>query len=303
MAHSIYVIGSSNTDMVVQCSRLPAPGETVLGGKFVSVQGGKGANQAVAAARLGGQVTFFCRVGDDDFGNRSLEAYRQEGINSEFIVQDSSEQSGVALIVVDEKGENYIAVAPGANAKMVENDVQPLQDIINKGDIILLQLEIPLDVVQHAAKIGRQKKAIVVLDPAPAPNQPLPQTLLQNVDYILPNEHEASALLQMQGSPETLSQKLLDQGVRNVIITCGSEGCVYRNKKILRTIPVFSFDVVDTTAAGDCFAGALAVALAEGSKIPSDLTWVQLAAAMSVTRMGAQPSLPTRNEVDTYTPF
>ncbi|MBI1387359.1 MAG: ribokinase [bacterium] len=295
----IFVAGSSNTDLIVQCDRLPGPGETVLGGDLVRAQGGKGANQAVAAARLGGQVTFFCRVGEDGFGEASLAAYQSEGIDTRFCVKDKSAASGAALILVDRAGENSIAVAPGANANLSPRDVEPLQDEVQEGDLILLQLEIPISTVRRAAEIGYAKGARVILDPAPAPEAGLPASLLSMLDTITPNQHEADLLcgsISSNQGPETL----LERGVKQVIVTMDREGCRLISSTGSRSFPAYPVQAVDSTAAGDAFAGAFAVGLAEGFNIDNAISWAQQAAALSVTRMGAQPSLPTRKELLTY---
>lgn len=297
---NIYVVGSSNTDMVVRCDRLPAPGETVLGGEFVSVLGGKGANQAVAAVRLGGRVTFFCRVGNDALGEECISAYQGEGINTSYIIQDSRAKSGVALIVVDAMGENYIAVASGVNANMNPTDIEVLSSLLNPGDVILMQLEIPIETVTRTAAIGREKEAIVILDPAPAPRENLPAPLLQNLDYILPNEHEARALAGQDLPQDELAAALFEMGVKNVIIHAGSQGCYYASAQMRLNLSAHTVQAVDTTAAGDAFAGAFAVALAEDKDILEAIDFAQRAAAISVTRMGAQPSLPRRGEVEGF---
>ncbi len=296
----IYVVGSSNTDMVVKCKTLPTPGETVLGSDYVRVQGGKGANQAVASARLGGEVTFFCRVGDDPFGLESLEEYRKDGIDTSHVIVEKGGASGVALIMVDAKGENYIAVASGVNNHMRPEDVEPLQEMLQPGDVILMQLEIPIDTVVRTAQIGQQKGAIVILDPAPAPSQGLPKTLYSMLDFILPNRNEAAALVGTATVPEVMTQALLNTGVNNVIITVGNQGCIWARQEGQDSLPTYPVKSMDSTAAGDAFAGGLAVALAREKPVREAIEWGQKAATMSVTRMGAQPSLPTKEEMEQY---
>jgi len=298
----IYVVGSSNTDMVVKCKSLPGPGETVLGGEFVQVRGGKGANQAVAAARLGGNVSFFCRVGNDASGQQSLEAYKKEGIDVSNIVADNSGASGVALIVVDGKGENYIAVAPGVNANLKPDDVESLRLLLKPGDVVLMQLEIPMETVMRAAQIGDEKGAIVMLNPAPAPPAGLPKSICPHLDFILPNRHEAEALVGAKTIPEVMCQGLLETGITNVIITLGKSGCIWSNKHGVQSLPAYPVKAMDSTAAGDAFAGGLAVALTKGWSVPKAIQWAQKAAALSVMRMGAQTSLPTLVEIEKY-PF
>lgn len=294
----IFVIGSSNTDLVVKCPKLPKPGETILGGDMIQANGGKGANQAVAAARLGGNVVFLCKTGDDAFGRDNINAYTREGIDVQYIVTDTSAPSGAALILVDSAGENTIAVAPGANSRLAPSDVDPLRHALQDGDIMLLQLEIPMDTVIHAARIGRERGAVVILDPAPAPVGGLADALLRSLDYITPNQHEADALASACGGCG--ADAMLQRGVKNVIITKDKEGCLLISNDGSRSFPAYPVQAVDSTAAGDAFAGALAVGLADGYNLENAVSWAQQAAALSVTRMGAQPSLPTRKELLAY---
>ncbi|MDP8245452.1 MAG: ribokinase [Candidatus Hinthialibacter antarcticus] len=294
----IFVIGSSNTDLVVKCPKLPKPGETVLGGDLIQANGGKGANQAVAAARLGGNVVFLCKVGGDAFGQDNINAYVREGIETQYIITDKDAASGAALILVDNAGENSIAVAPGANSRLSLADVDTLRDVIHDGDVMLLQLEIPLNTVIHAARIGRERGAVVILDPAPAPGGGLPDELLRSLDYITPNQHEADALASACGGCG--ADAMLQRGVKNVVITKDKEGCVLLSNDGSRSFPAYPVKAVDSTAAGDAFAGALAVGLSEGYNLENAISWAQQAAAVSVTRMGAQPSLPTRKELLAY---
>jgi ribokinase len=292
----IFVIGSSNTDMVVKCQKIPAPGETVVGGTFFQMHGGKGANQAVAAARLGGKTLFCCRIGDDANGRASLEAYHLEGIDTSLIHVEPGGKSGVALIMVDENGENCIAVASGTNLNFCPGDMDILQSKMKADDIVLLQLEIPIETVFHVAGLAKNQGAVVILDPAPAPHEKLPSSLLAFVDFILPNEHEASALAPGE-TPQEVADNLRAQGVKNVIITQGAQGCLVSSPDRTQSYPAPLVDAIDTTAAGDAFAGAFAVALAENKPVDVAIAFAQQAAALSVTKMGAQPSLPYRNEV------
>ncbi len=300
--NSIYVIGSSNTDMVVQCKHLPKPGETILGGDFISAHGGKGANQAVAAARLGGKVVFIGHVGNDSFGHESLQAYQAEGIDTQYMVIDPHGPSGIALILVGEGGENMIAVASGVNANVKPADVEILQDMLTPGDVVLMQLEIPLDTVIRAAQIGHKKDATVILDPAPAPQGGIPDSLYPHLHYLLPNEHEAATLLgygkNREDTPTHMAEALRRKGVRHAIVTAGRDGAVLASDLGVFELPAHRVDAIDTTAAGDAFAGALAVALAEEYKTREAIAYAQAAAALSVTRRGAQPSLPSRTEVE-----
>lgn len=300
--NTIYVVGSSNTDMVVKCGRIPAPGETVLGGEFLCAHGGKGANQAVAAARLGGRVVFLARVGDDDFGRASLEAYRKEGIDTRRLITDASGPSGVALIMVGGKGDNAIAVAPGVNSNLLPHDVEILSNLLRPGDVILLQLEIPMATVLRTAEIGFEKQACVLLDPAPAPPDGLPAAIYPLLHSLLPNEHEAAALLGAPGKHSAMAKALFQRGARHAIVKAGEAGVALACQLGIFSYPAYRVNAVDTTAAGDAFAGGYAVALAEGFKTTEAIQYGQKAAALSVTKMGAQPSLPTRAEVNKY-PF
>ncbi|MBC7232229.1 MAG: ribokinase [Chloroflexi bacterium] len=300
----VAVVGSSNTDMVVRVPHIPSPGETVLGGEFVMAAGGKGANQAVAAARLGAQVTLVARVGQDVFGERALAGFRQEGIATQYITVDPEAASGVALIFVDRSGENSIAVAPGANARLTPQDVQRAQKAIEAADVLLLQLETPLETVRQAAEIARHAGVRVVLNPAPAPPQPLPADLLALVDVLTPNEGEASLLAGRQiaqattlTDAEAAARCLIEQGVKVVIVTLGARGALIVTSDFQQLVPGFAVDVVDTTAAGDAFNGGLAVALAEGQTLADAVRFANACGALAATKMGAQPSLPTAEEV------
>lgn len=294
----IYVIGSSNTDMVVRCAHLPKAGETILGGEFICVQGGKGANQAVAAARLGGNTRFVCKVGDDANGTQSLAAYEREGIDTTFVGVEEGGTSGVALILVDAQGENCIAVAPGTNGTLGCDDIDAALNEVNENDIFLMQLEVPVETILHAANTAHEKGATVMLDPAPAPADGLPDAVWQHLDFILPNETEAAALTGGCTDPQQAAEMLFERGVKNVIITLGSEGCLLRNSNGSITIKGHAVKAVDSTAAGDAFAGALVTAIADGLMLDEAIGFAQKAAAVSVTRAGAQPSLPTREEIE-----
>lgn len=294
----IYVIGSSNTDMVVRCAHLPTPGETILGGEFICVQGGKGANQAVAAARLGGSTRFVCKVGDDANGLQSIEAYKQDGIDTSFVLMEKGGISGVALILVDEQGENCIAVAPGTNGSLSCDNIDAAMNEVTSNDIVLMQLEVPVETVLYAARTAHDKGATVIVDPAPVPPEGIPDEIWQHLDFILPNETEAAALTNGCDDPEQAANVLFDRGVKNVIITLGSEGCLLRNKNGSSNLKGYNVNAVDSTAAGDAFAGALAAAIAEGLSLDEGIDFARKAAAVSVTRVGAQPSLPTIKELD-----
>jgi ribokinase len=337
-AGKIVVVGSSNTDMVVKAPRLPGPGETVLSDSFAELPGGKGANQAVAAARLGAAVTFVGCVGQDALGARALEGLQREGIDTRFVVRDPQAPSGVALIVVDPSGENLIAVAPGANGLLSAEAVERAAPAFDDADIVLLQLEVPLEAVARAIELVRRRNRPIILDPAPA--QPVPDEILSRVDIITPNVHEARTLAEERNNrprprprkvldpeptahrevvefedededdserrtrnaapptPEALAEALLIRGAPCVMVTLGSEGVLVARAGEARRLPARAVEAVDSTAAGDAFAGALATALSEGAGLNAATEFAVAAAALSVTRLGAQPSLARREEVE-----
>lgn len=301
MTARIVVVGSANTDFVLRVPELPSRGQSVLGDEFRVVQGGKGANQAVAAARLGAQVTFVGRVGMDSFGKEALAAYEKEGICTDFVAQDCNSHSGVALIMVNRNGENVIAVAPGANSRLTTEDVAAARGAIAQADCLLLQLEIPLDAVQAAIQIAQRDRTKIILNPAPAKR--LPAEMLRSVDYLTPNETEVAILAGAEvGSVDEsdLSRLPLVLGVQNLIVTLGSRGACIIGGEQLTHISAFPITPVDTTASGDAFNGALAVALARGQNIEAAVLYANAAGALTATRPGAQPSLPTHKEVDLF---
>ena len=298
----IYIIGSINTDMVAMTKNLPAPGETVMGGEFMMTAGGKGANQAVSAARLGGEVTMVGRLGEDIFGDQSIERLKHEDINCDFIGRDSIAASGVALISVDDKGENHIVVAPGANNQLDKSKVKTALDSMPDNAIILLQLEIPLETVAHIIETIRGSSRRVILDPAPAPSTALPDNFLNGLYLITPNETEATKLsgieVQDDRSAEAAARKLLATGVNNVAITMGAKGVVLVQQDGVKFIKSPKVTAIDSTAAGDCFNGALAVSIANDLSLEQSVERACRAASISVTRKGAQDSMPSMSEVD-----
>lgn len=298
----IYIIGSINTDMVAMTKNLPAPGETVMGGEFMMTAGGKGANQAVSAARLGGEVTMVGRLGEDIFGDQSIERLKHEDINCDFIGRDSIAASGVALISVDDKGENHIVVAPGANNQLDKSKVKTALDSMPDNAIILLQLEIPLETVAHIIETTRGSSRRVILDPAPAPSTALPDNFLKGLYLITPNETEATKLsgieVQDDKSAEAAARKLLATGVSNVAITMGAKGVVLVQQDGVKFIKSPKVTAIDSTAAGDCFNGALAVSIANDLSLEQSVERACRAASISVTRKGAQDSMPSMSEVD-----
>ena len=304
MPPSIVVVGSSNTDMVVKSDRLPGPGETVTGGRFAMVPGGKGANQAVAAARLGADVTFVAKVGDDVFGSQAIEGYRRDGIRTDFILRDPEHATGVALILVDRSGENLISVASGANHALTPADVDAAAERIRAADLLMLQLEIPLQSVARAAAIAHQAGVPVMLDPAPAPEGPLDAALLSQITYLTPNEGEAARLTGVEVTDEPsarrAAEKLLAAGARHVIVTLGARGALVASEQAAMLVPGRPVEAVDSTAAGDAFNGGLAVALAGGAAVDAAVRRANRVAALSVTRLGAQTSLPTAEELSRF---
>ncbi len=296
----IIVIGSANTDMVVQSERLPGPGETVLGGSFLMNPGGKGANQAVAAQRLGGQVVFVAKVGDDALGQAARQGFQADGIDTEFVYQDADAPSGVALIGVDANGENAIMVAPGANANLSGAEVADALAKHRTSEWVLLQLEISLETVEASIRESTRRGMKVILNPAPA--QPLGDEILQNVYLITPNETEVELLTGIavtdRDSARRAAEVLHARGVENVIVTMGAQGAFFHNATQEMMVPASKVAVVDTTAAGDVFNGAMLVALSEQMPLPNALAFACQAAALSVSRLGAQASVPTRAEVD-----
>ena len=300
MSERIVVIGSCNTDMVINTERLPQPGETVIGGNFFMNSGGKGANQAVAATRLGGSVSFMAKVGNDHFGSRSIEQYKAEGINVDHILIDNAQPSGVALIVVDANGENCITVASGANAMLLSEDIDKAVGMIERGDIVLTQLETPLDTVEYLARIARERGKKVILNPAPA--QHLPDSLMRNLYMIIANETETELITGVKITDmESICRAadvMNERGVENVVITLGSKGAFVKENGAYHKVPAIKVKAVDATAAGDTFCGAVCVALAEKKSILEAVEFANRCASLTVTRLGAQSSLPYRSEVD-----
>lgn len=299
-AKKIVVIGSCNTDMVIKSDRLPVPGETILGGTFMMNPGGKGANQAVAAARLGGQVTFISKTGNDLFGRQSIELYENEGINTDYIFSDAEHPSGVALISVDMNGENCIVVASGANATLSSKDIDKARTAVERADILLMQLEIPLDTVEYAAKLAYGKGIKVVLNPAPACY--LPDSLLKCLYMIIPNKTEAEMLSGVKvadwDSAKQAADIISSKGVSIVLITLGSLGALIKEGDQYYTVEATKVNAVDTTAAGDTFCGAVCIALSEGRSVCEAVKWANRASGITVTRMGAQSSIPYRRELE-----
>lgn len=294
----ILVIGSSNTDMTVKSPMIPRPGETVIGGEFKMGAGGKGANQAVAAKRLGGDVTFVCKVGRDLFGDNAVENYRKEGMDVSHVLR-SDKPSGVALILVDGNAENCISVATGANGDLTPEDIEAKADLIRSSSILVLQNEIPIESVLKAARIGHEAGAYVILNPAPA--CALPEEIFQYVDLMTPNQTESEFYTGIPVNDEDSAQKAADalraKGVKDIIMTMGSKGSMGFTSEGSFFTPSHKVEAVDTTAAGDTFCGGLAVAISEGKTLREAAEFATAASALTVQKMGAQESIPYRNNL------
>ncbi|MEM8999188.1 MAG: ribokinase [Bacteroidota bacterium] len=296
----IVVIGSSNTDMVLKSSRLPLPGETVLGDRFTMNAGGKGANQAVTAAKLGGDVVLIAKVGNDMFGEQAISGFDAYGIDTRFISKDEHVASGVALIMVDAQGENSISVALGANAVLSQSDLGPALYLMNEHAYVLMQLEIPMALVEYVAGLSSSLGFRFVLNPAPA--QHLPDHILQSLYMITPNIVEAEAFsgikVNDEASARAAATTLRKKGVEIVVITMGSKGAYVLSDTLDELLPCPKVKAVDTTAAGDTFNGALLVALSEGQSLREAIVFANRAAGYSVGILGAQTSAPTRADID-----
>ena len=294
---SVVVVGSCNMDLVARVSRLPQRGETINGSRFDTFLGGKGLNQAVAARRMGASVAMVARVGGDEFGARIEQTLADEGVDAAHVAADAEQTTGTAQIVVESgTGDNTIVVVPGANGALSVNDVDQAAALIKSARVLLLQLEVPLPMVVHAAQIAHAAGAHVVLTPAPA--QPLPHDLLQCVDVLLPNQVEIGQLLAQHVEPLDGARALIAQGCGAVVVTLGAQGALLVTAETQQQIPPFAVQAVDTVAAGDAFAGALATMLAEGRSLEDAVRYAGAAGALAVTKAGALPSLPLRADVE-----
>lgn len=298
----ITVVGSLNMDLVVRTPRIPKPGETIIGTDFHLIPGGKGANQAVAAGKLEAEVYMIGRVGRDDFGQALLNNLGHVGVNTECITRDADTPSGIALITVEASGQNNIVLAPGANMRVTVEDLEAAEECIARSSMLLAPLETPVPAVQRAMELAKKHGVTTVLNPAPA--QPLPEAVLRCADYLVPNETETNLLTGLPvETPEqyrAAARRLREMGVGTVILTLGSRGAYLSTPDGDELFPAYPIQPVDTTAAGDAFMGGFAVALAEGAALRRAVQRANAAGALSATRLGAQPSMPTRAEWEQF---
>jgi len=293
----IVVVGSLNVDLVVRSPRFPKPGETIRGDDLATIPGGKGANQAVAAARLGGQVAMLGCVGADAFGSMLIENLKQNHVDTRRVLRDGSAATGTAIIVVDANGENSIILSPGANGKIKKGDIEPA--VLQGARVLLLQFEIPMEAVVHAARLAKERRVKVIVNPAPA--RDMPDELLKCADYLLPNETELALLTgkdtKDKASLEAAAQLLVKRGAKNVIVTLGARGALITTRLSKKYVPTYKVKPVDTTGAGDAFIGGLAFALVRRQSLQDAVQYGCACGALATTKFGAQPSLPTADEV------
>lgn len=306
MPPKVTVLGSANIDLVIRTQRLPNKGETLIGDAFDIFTGGKGFNQATAAARLGAQVTFIGRIGDDPFANILRTAIESENINTQHVKTDAESGTGIATIVVQPDGDNSIIVVPRANMLITPTDIDEAEESIANAKVLLLQLETPIDASERAAEIAKANDTIVMLDPAPA--RPLPSTLLAKVDILTPNKTEAAELSgNVITTPETaitaaktLQTQIAEDGLSTVVLTLGEDGLILCTQAQTYHVPAVRTDVVDTTGAGDAFSGALATSLANGDNLDNAVRFAAEAGAAAVTVLGATPSMPTLESLSAF---
>jgi ribokinase len=299
MNPQVVVIGSANTDLTIPVPHLPHPGETVIGGGFQVLAGGKGANQAVAAARAGARVTFVAKIGCDSFGDSALKGLRREKIDTRYVTRSPATPSGVALIMVGRRGENLIAVAHGSNDELSPPDIEAALPAIRGAGCLVLQLEIPLATVRNATELARRHRVPVLLNPAPA--RRLPLKLLQHTAWLTPNQSELATLTGLptrnQSEVAAAGRKLRMCGLENILATCGARGVCWCGAAGARWFTAPKVQAIDTVGAGDCFSGAFAAAVAEGNAVEEAIHFAIAAAAISVTRPGAQSAMPSRREI------
>ena len=295
----VIVVGSLNMDLVVRAPKIPRPGETVLGSDFKQVPGGKGANQADAASKLGAETAMLGAVGKDSMGDQLIQALRKDGVNVEMVLKKENLPTGVAAIVVEDSGNNAITVAPGANSALTPDDLSGMEKVFEKAKVMLVQLETPIDTVKASLRMARKNNVTTILNPAPATE--LDDEIFSLVDILTPNETELELLSGMETDSiekvEAAGKHLLKKGVSKLIITLGSQGSIHIEKDFVRLHPAYSVKAVDTTAAGDSFNAALAVSLAKGEPMENAITFATKVGAMTVTKHGAQTSLPLMGEV------
>lgn len=297
----LVVIGSSNMDLVVSTEHFPLPGQTVMGKKFMTNFGGKGANQAVAASLLGGDVTFICKVGNDNYGREMIEKFQKDGIDTQYVTATDQAATGIAVITVDANGENTIVVASGANGLLTSEDIRNAEPAISQADVLLMQLETPIEPLCTAAQMAHKKGKYVILNPAPAPKELLPSDLLRHIDLIIPNETEATSITGVEisdlQSAERAMKALKELGAKDAMITLGEKGVLAYEDGKVKLFPACKVQAIDTTAAGDTFCGALSVAICQGREMKEAIAFANKAAAYTVQHEGAQCAMPHLNDL------
>ena len=297
----LVVIGSSNMDLVVSTEHFPLPGQTVMGKKFMTNFGGKGANQAVAASLLGGDVTFICKVGNDNYGREMIEKFQKDGIDTQYVTTTDQAATGIAVITVDANGENTIVVASGANGLLASEDIRNAEPAISQADVLLMQHETPVEPLCTAAQMAHKKGKYVILNPAPAPKAPLPTALLKHIDLIIPNETEATSITGVEisdlQSAELALKALKELGAKDAMITLGEKGILAYEDGKVKLFPACKVQAIDTTAAGDTFCGALSVAICQGREMKEAIAFANKAAAYTVQHEGAQCAMPHLNDL------
>ncbi|MBI9048902.1 MAG: ribokinase [Anaerolineaceae bacterium] len=302
MMKSIVVLGSINTDLILQCDHLPVPGETILSADLQNAGGGKGANQAVAMARLGADVAMVGMVGMDGYGDQHISAFKHEGMNTTYVYKLPKAPTGTAIILLDDQGQNSIVVSPGANMHLTQKEVTSANELFHAGAILVMQLEIPIRTVEFAAQLAKQRNMQIIFNPAPA--QMLSDGLISMIDYLILNETEMEIIsgqkMNNEGEAVQFAKKWIAQGVKGIILTLGAKGAWFVSVDEEFFMPPFHVEALDTTAAGDAFVGAFTKAIAEGLSHVEAMRFAAATAALAVTQLGAQPSLPTLKRVQTF---